>query len=178
MSSASRSHIVTQALACWNWKCALLSAGVRSLLYLAAMAHTGLRRSLVAMLVEVAYVSLTAGAYAGMQQRALALRNRSLGNLIVAVGVPGLAQTFDWLVHRFSGAPATHGATVAVCVFTLLSALFHLHVMRNGVFLSGQGRSLGDDFRRIPRLLLGFLAKPAVLLANLTAWLGVEAENG
>ncbi len=178
MRSTSHSLLVTRALACWNWKCALLSAGARSLVYLAAMAHTGLRHGLVAVLVEIAYVSLTAGAYAGMQQRALALRNRSVGNLLVVLGVPGLAQTLDWLVHRFSGAPATHGAIIAVCAFTLLSALFHLHVMRNGVFLSGQGRSLGDDFRRIPRLLLGFLARPAILFGNLTAWLGVEAENG
>lgn len=178
MLSVRRSRIVAQALACWNWKCALLSASVRSLVYLVAMAHTGLRRSLLAMLVEIAYVSLTAGAYAGMQQKALALRNHIVGNLIVALGVPGMAQTLDWLVHRVSGAPATHGTTIAVCVFTLLSALFHLHVMRNGVFLSGQGRSLADDFRRIPRLVVGFLAKPAVLFGNLTAWLGVETENG
>ncbi|HKD60419.1 MAG TPA: hypothetical protein VKB47_08150, partial [Terracidiphilus sp.] len=50
-------------------------------------------------------------------------------------------------------------------IFAALSALFHLHVMRNGVFLTGHGRSLADDFRSIPRLVAGFVARPFILLA-------------
>jgi hypothetical protein len=174
----SRSPFLAQALVCWNWKCALLSASARSIVYVITMAHTGLRRSLVVVLVEIAYVTFTAGTYAAMQQRALGLRNRWIGNSIVTVAVPALAQGLDWLAHRLSGAPATHGTLMAVCVFTFVSALFHLHVMRNGAFLSGCGRSLLDDCRRIPRLLAGFLVKPVVLFANLAASAGVEAENG
>jgi hypothetical protein len=169
--------MLAQVLTCWNWKCALLSASTRSVVYLAAMAHTGLRRSLATILVEIAYVLFTAGIYAGMQQKALGLRNRITGNLIVAAGVPGVAQILDWLIHRIAGAPPTHGTTIAVFVFTLLSAFFHLHVMRNGVFLSGYGRSLFDDFRQIPRLLAGFVIKPAALFGNLANRFGVEAGN-
>jgi hypothetical protein len=146
-----------------------MSATARSIVCLTAMAHTGLRGSIAATLVELAYVTLTAGAYAGMQQKALALRCRALGNLVVVAGVPGLAQALDWLVHRASGAPVSGGALTAVTVFTAVSALFHLHVMRNGVFLSGQGRSLVDDFRRIPVLVAGFVMRPFVLLATLTS---------
>jgi hypothetical protein len=178
MFQNSRSPFLTQALVCWNWKCALLSASARSIVYLVAMAHTGLRSSLVAVLVEIAYVSFTAGTYAAMQQRALGMRNRWVGNSIVTVAVPALAQSLDWLAHRISGAPATHGTLIAVCIFTFVSALFHLHVMRNGAFLSGHGRSLLDDFRRIPRLLAGFLVKPVALFANLAVNAGIEAENG
>jgi hypothetical protein len=116
------------------------------------------------VLVEMAYVTLTAGIYAGLQQRALGLRSRFLGDAIVVLGVPGLAQALDWTVHRLSGASAPQRATFAVCVFAALSALFHLHVMRNGVFLTGHGRSLADDFRRIPRLVAGFVAKPFTFL--------------
>jgi hypothetical protein len=40
--------------------------------------------------------------------------------------------------------------------------------MRRGVFLTGnRGRSLIDDFRRMPRLVAGFVAVPVVLLAAL-----------
>ena len=63
-----------QVYSCWNWKCALLSATARSLVYIVATIHTGLRGSLAIVLVEVAYVSLTAGIYAGMKQKALRLR--------------------------------------------------------------------------------------------------------
>lgn len=143
-----------------------MSAAARSLVYLAATIRSGLRGSLAIVLVEVAYVTLTAGIYAGMQQQALRLRSRWLGNLIVAVGVPALAQTMDWLTHRLTGPAVAQKAIFAVCIFTFLSALFHLHVMRNGAFLTGgQGRSLVDDFRRMPRLIVGFVVKPAKFIS-------------
>lgn len=151
---------------CWNWKCALLSAVARSLVYLAALVHSGRTDGRAIILVEMAYVALTAGIYAALQQRALELRARKLGNLIVAFGVPCMAQVLDWTAHRLSGAAAPARATVAVCIFAAVSALFHLHVMRNGVFLTGQGRSLGNDFRRIPRLAAGFVWRPFALVAN------------
>jgi hypothetical protein len=53
---------------------------------------------------------------------------------------------------------------LAVCFFAAVSALFHLHVMRRGAFLTGhEGRSLLDDFRRMPRLVLAFLVAPIAL---------------
>jgi hypothetical protein len=154
-----------QTLACWNWKCALLSAVVRSLVYLAAMTRSGPHSRLAVVAVELAYVTVTAGIYAGWQQRALGLRSRLTGNVVAGVAVPALAQILDWLTHRVLGAAAPSRATVAVCAFTLLSALFHLHVMRRGVFLTGcRGRSLVHDFRQIPRLVLGFALLPYELL--------------
>jgi hypothetical protein len=39
--------------------------------------------------------------------------------------------------------------------------------MRNGAFLTGgQGRTLADDFRRMPRLIAGLAMKPAAFLAT------------
>src|SRR5581483_2906929 len=146
-----------------------LSATARSLVCLTAMVHTGLHGGLTVVLVEVAYVTLTAGIYAGMQQRALALRSRLLGNLIVVLVIPGLAQLLDWTAHRITDSSAGARATLAVSIFSALSALFHLHVMRNGVFLTGQGRSLADDFRRMPGLVLGFVFKPIAFLSALTS---------
>jgi len=154
-------------LHCWNWKCALMSATVRSLVYMAAMAH-GRGDKMAVAVVEMIYVTLTAGFFSAMQQRSLGLRSRALGNFMVAFGVPGLSQGLDCAVHGLAGA-APARATLVVCIFTGVSALFHLHVMRNGVFLTGQGRSLADDFRRIPRLLGGFLAKPFVFAAAFAA---------
>jgi len=155
-----------------------MSATARSIVCLAAMAHTGLRGGLSIVLVEMAYVTLTSGLYAGMQQRALDFRSRTLGNLTVVFGVPGLAQVLDWLTHRMAGAPAPGRATLSVCAFATVSALFHLHVMRRGAFLTGHsGRSLLDDFRRIPRLTAGFVLAPLALLTALAARLGAGAES-
>ena len=167
MIPAERSNFRAQVFSCWNWKCALLSATARSLVYLAVLARSRPHGRLSIILVEVAYVTLTAGLYAGLQQRALVLRSQQLGNFVVAFAVPALAQLLDWLAHRAVGAAVPARAIWAVSVFTLISALFHLYVMRRGVFLSGRGLSIRDDFRRIPRLLAAFVLAPVVLLRSL-----------
>jgi hypothetical protein len=172
-----RWSLLKQPLSCWNWKCALLSATARSLVYLVAMTRTGLSGRFAVVLVEIAYVTLTAGVFAGMQQKALELRSRLLGNLIVVLGVPGFAQAMDWLAHRISGAAVPGKATLAVSVFAALSALFHLHVMRNGALLTGQGRSLWEDFRRMPRLVAGFVLRPLVLYLAVTTRTGRPGES-
>jgi hypothetical protein len=52
--------------------------------------------------------------------------------------------------------------------------LFHLYVMRKGAFLTGQGRSLYEDLRRIPRLLAGFATTPFTLVA---AWTSTPTDK-
>ncbi len=177
MVPASRSPFLTQAFFCWNWKCALLSATARSIVYLAALARSGPHGRFSIILVEIAYVALTAGLYAGLQQRALGLRARWLGNLIVAFGVPLLAQFLDLLAHRAVGAAVPFRAILAVSIFAAVSAIFHLYVMRRGVFLTGHGRSIFDDFRRIPRLIAGFVVAPVTLLASLAGRATRAAES-
>jgi hypothetical protein len=170
--------VFAYALSCWNWKCALLSATARSIVYLAALLRTGRHGVLSIVLVEMVYVTLTAGIYAGMQQKALGLHNRLAGNLIVVLCVPGLAQLLDWLAHRVVGAAVPNRTILAVCIFTLTSALFHLHVMRRGAFLTNRrGLSLIEDFRRMPRLIAGFIAAPVVFLYALAIRLNSEAES-
>lgn len=149
------------------------------MVYLAAMGRSGTGGRLAIILMEIAYVTLTAGIYAGMQQRALGLRSRLLGNAAIVLGVPGLAQVLDWLAHRAVGAAAPQRAMLAVCIFAAISALFHLHVMRRGAFLTGgAGRSLMDDFRRMPRLTAGFVVAPVVMLSTVaTRWMrSAESE--
>ena len=141
-----------------------MSAVVRSVVYLVAMVHGGPHSRMAVVAVEMGYVTLTAGIWAGLQQLALGVRSQLLSNLAIVVGVPGFAQFFDYLAHLAVGATAPAHATFAVSVFALVSALFHLHVMRRGAFLTGQGRSLGDDFRCMPRLVASFAKRPVSLI--------------
>ncbi|MGO9338288.1 MAG: hypothetical protein ACLPY1_12350 [Terracidiphilus sp.] len=155
-----------------------MSALVRSIAYGLALVRTGARGGLSIVLVELVYVTLTAGLYAGMQQRALSFRSRTLGNLTVALGVPLLAQVVDWLTHRAVGAAAPGRATLAVCIFAGVSALFHLHVMRRGAFLTGhKGRSLSDDFRGMPRHILAFVLAPVGFLLTPGPRIARRAES-
>jgi hypothetical protein len=177
MFRTSRSPFLRQAFSCWNWKCALLSATARSIVYLAALARSRPHGRLSIILVEISYVVITAGIYAGLQQRALGFGSRLLGNLIVALGVPALAQILDWVAHRAVGAAVPFRATLAVSVFAAVSALFHLYVMRRGVFLTNRGRSLADDFRRIPRLIAGFVVAPVAWFTRLAGRPARAAES-
>lgn len=170
MKPILRFPLLVRAFSCWNWKCALMSAGVRSLVYLLAMLHGGRHSQVAVIAVEMGYVTLTAGLWAGLQQKALGLRSHGAGNLAIVVAVPGASQLFDYLAHCAAGATVPPHATMAVCFFTLLSALFHLYVMRRGAFLTGQGRSLADDFRSMPRLLAGFSLRPV-------AWVFAMAQK-
>ncbi|MGB8261992.1 MAG: hypothetical protein WCE75_16650 [Terracidiphilus sp.] len=168
MIPAKQNRLTAKVLTCWNWKCGLLSATARSLVYLAALARAGVRGSLALVAVEVAYVTFTAGLYAGMQQKALGLRSHLLSGLIIVVGVPGLSQALDWLSHWAVGAAAPLRANAVVWAFSLISALFHLYVMRRGAFLTGTGhRTLVDDLRRMPRLVAGFVVRPLVFALGL-----------
>ena len=175
--AAKLSTLRRTVISCWNWKCALMSATARSLVYLAALAHSGHRGRLFIIVVEIAYVGLTAGVYAGLQQRALGLRSRILGNSIVVFGVPALAQILDWLAHRVVGAPIPARAAWAVSIFAAVSALFHLFVMRRGVFLSGLGRSLRDEYSGMPRLIAGFVVAPISLMTALAGRIARAAES-
>lgn len=178
MSRSGCSPFLAHAFACWNWKCALLSATARSIVYAVVMAHIRLHGSLAIVVVEMGYVTLTAGLYAGMQQTALGFHSRLLGNLTVVFGVPLLAQALDWLTHRAAGASTPGKATLAVCVFAVVSALFHLHVMRRGAFLTGkQGQALIEDFRRMPRLIAGFVLEPVRFLSAIASRLARRAES-
>ncbi len=154
-----------------------MSATLRATVYLLALTHHAPASHLSIVVVEMLYVTLTAGIYAGLQQRALRIRPRLLGNLIIVAAVPALAQLFDALTHRAIGAAVPMHAFLGVCLFAAVSALFHLHVMRNGVFLTGcHGRSLPEDFRRIPALLAGFLLKPFALSSRLARTAPFEAS--
>lgn len=156
----------------------MLSATARSIVYAVAMAHSRLPGSLSIVVVEMGYVALTSGLYAGMQQKALGFHSRLLGNFFVVFGVPLLAQTLDWLTHRAAGAPTPEKATLAVCVFAVVSALFHLHVMRRGAFLTGkQGQTLIEDFCRMPRLITGFVLEPVRFLSAIASRLARWAES-
>ena len=169
---------LVQTIACWNWKCALMSAIVRSLVYLIAITRSGVHGRFGVVAVEMVYVTLTAGLYAGMQQRALALRSALLGNLAIVVGVPALAQLFDWLAHRTVGPAASFRAFLVSGIFALVSAFFHLHVMRRGAFLTGHAsRTLADDFRRMPRLILSFVAGPCAWLSRASARFARAAQS-
>jgi hypothetical protein len=151
----------------WNWKAASLQIAIRATAYfIVATRHlhaVGHQAGFHAAVVEAAYVCLTAGFYSALQQGAMRVEPRWLANLVIIGGVPMLAQAVDTLVQQAAGTPNLKAVSLGMVFWGLLSAAFHLHLMRNGAMLVGKGEgSFANDLRRIPRLVGSFVATPVV----------------
>ena len=143
----------------WNWKSAVLSSLSRSFVFFFANLHAGPEAAIGAMLTEFTYRGLTGGFYGGLTQAFRASEPRWLATLSVMFGVPAVSHTVEFTVHWLRGTPDLRTSMVASVSFTLLSTLFHLHAMRQGILIVGrEGRSLAADFASLPRTIVSFVA--------------------
>jgi hypothetical protein len=145
----------------WNWKAVLLTAVFRGAACMAALRHIHPHAREHFGAVEMAYVLLTAGLFSAWQQQALGIKPRYFAWLVVVVVVPLTSLSADAVTHMMLDHVNAHALGISALIFTLLSAMFHWHIMENGVMLVGeQSSSLLSDFRRIPGLLLSFVTAP------------------
>ena len=146
---------------CWNWKSAILSAMIRSIVYLIATMKHGWHSELYAIASEMLYVALTAGLYSAMQQGVLDIQPRWFSNFLIVLGVPASSQAVEYFVHTIAGTPNLKAATISILSFGLISATFHLHIMRRGAMLVGKkSRPFSEDLKRMPVLVGSFIAIP------------------
>lgn len=138
----------------------------------------GWHSSFYAVASEMLYVALTAGIYSAMQQGALDLKPRWLSNGLIVIGVPAFSQTVEYMIHAAAGTPNLKAATISILCFGLISATFHLYIMRRGAMLVGEkSRPFSDDLKRMPILVGSFLAAPflAAMEATRRPWEDDEA---
>jgi hypothetical protein len=154
----------------WNWKAAVITAIFRGAACMAALPHVHPHARQHFSFVEMAYVLLTAGIFSAWQQQALGIMPRYFSWLVVVVMVPLTSLGIDALAHMLLDHISSHALGWSALAFTLVSAMFHWHVMQNGVMLVGeQSRSLPSDIRQLPGLLLSFAAAPIRWLRELFA---------
>jgi len=145
----------------WNWKAALLSASTRAPIFLLTTLAYGWHRATLAAAIEVAYWSLTAGIIAGMVQEFRNWRPVWLAALLILVGVPFVAQLFDYTIHLLAHTPNLRTGTIASLVFAEVAALFNWYSMQHGTLLVGpEQASFLHDLYRLPKLIVGFLLAP------------------
>jgi membrane-anchored protein YejM (alkaline phosphatase superfamily) len=145
-----------------------------------ALCHTSLRAREHFGIVEAAYVLATAGVFSAWQQQALSLKPRRFGWLVVVLAVPLSSLAADSLLHLWLDRANMRSLGISALAFTLLSAMFHWHIMQNGAMRVGaESRTFIEDMRQMPRLALTFVTDPArAILARLRpAPVAVEAED-
>jgi hypothetical protein len=145
----------------WNWKAALIAAVIRAGACMAALWHSPVHAREHFGAVEAAYVLLTSGIFSAWQQQALDVKPRRLSWAIVVLVVTLGSLAADSVLHLWLDHGNMRALGIGALVATLISAMFHWHVMQNGAMLVGEnGRSLAHDLKQMPRLIALFVWNP------------------
>lgn len=175
------SHHPAQLITRWNWKSVVLAVVIRGLIYLSIYLISGENWTvtLTAVMVELPFRVLTTGIAGALVQSFRKAKPIWLANVIVSIMLPAFSHTVEFIAHYaqetyFSDILAatkdgvTRQRTFAISVlFSVVSVLFNLYAMRNGVLLVGAGdatQSLKNDFKRIPRLIGEFIISLPMLI--------------
>lgn len=143
----------------WNWKAAWLSILLRGPIFLAATIRRGFRVTFATVLAECVYCMFTAGFYGAFVQTLRDAEPEWLTILFLTVAMPGVFQVLEFLMHKYRGTPHLRIAEMVSILVSGISALFNWYAMRRGALLvGGEGGSFGSDLRRLPGLLVKFVA--------------------
>lgn len=156
----------------WNWKVALMTAVLRGLACVFALRHMEQHARNHFGLVEAAFVVATCGFFSALQQQSLEIRSQWLAWLCCVIVVPFTSLGIDAGLHFWLDGRDTRQLGVAGMIFTLISATFHWHMIRNGVLLVGEeSHTFATDLKRIPRLTVSYFTEPATALWRWTSGL-------
>ena len=143
----------------WNWKSAVTSTLFRAPIFFFVNLAAGPKAAAGAFVTEFVLRSLTSGFYGSLTEAIHDAEPGWLAGLTAMVLMPVANHSLELVVHWLRGTPKLVNSILASVLFTAVSTLFNLYVMRQGAFLVGENRqSLGQDMRRMPRLVIGFLA--------------------
>jgi hypothetical protein len=147
----------------WNWKVAMLTAVLRGTACVWALRHVELHARQHFGIVEAAFVLFTCGSFSALQQQSLRIRTEALAWFACVIAVPLTSLSCDAALHFWLDGVKTKQLGVAGVIFTLVSATFHWHMIRNGALLVGEeSHSLATDLKRIPILVGTYFANPVL----------------
>lgn len=162
-----------QLITRWNWKSALLGAILRASFYFTVYkaSKENWIVTLTAVLVELAFRFLTSGVSGAVVQSFRRAAPAWLATMIVTITLPIFSHSIEYITHyaqenyfnsvfAASENNARQKAFAVSVLFSVLSAMFNLFMMRHGVLLVGAGeetKSLWSDLKKIPFLIYEFV---------------------
>lgn len=162
-----------QIITRWNWKSAMLGAVLRASFYFTV--YNASKESwlvtLTAVSVELAFRFFTSGVSGSLVQSFRRAQPIWLATLFVSISLPIFSHAVEFITHyaqekyfntvfAASENNARQKAFAVSVLFSILSALFNLFVMRHGVLLVGAGKetkTFWNDLKLIPSLIVEFL---------------------
>ncbi len=176
--AAHPAQIITR----WNWKAALLGALLRASFYITVYkaSKENWRVAFAAALVEFTFRFITSGASGALVQSFRRATPAWLATLIVTISLPTISHSIEFFTHYvqetyFSSIlPASENKSRQIAfavsvLFSVLSAMFNLFIMRHGVLLVGAGsesKSLWSDIKRFPLLIVEFVSFLPIEIIN------------
>jgi len=150
----------------WNGKAALLSATFRGGVFLVASLKSHHAGRSHAVLAEAVFGAGFMGFFGTVTQALRLAEPQWLAELLLAGVFPLLFQVGDICFHSALGTQTFRSGMIASAVFTALSAMFNLYIMRRGTLLVGEESSpFAQDLIALPKLALMF-----VISGVLKAW--------
>jgi len=154
-------HPIDYLVRVWNWKSALLSALLRGIILFVANLTAGWRPASAAFLVELMLRTAISGVYGSLTEAFAAAEPPWAALVAAMIVMPVTSQLVQLAVHYANGTPELARSFWISTAVTLVSTAFNFFAMRRGALIVGDGRrSVADDLRRLPRLLLDFVLWP------------------
>lgn len=159
-------HPVEMLIWRWNWKAAMMSGVMRSMIYLFTHLKEGWRAALGAMSVEFAFRVIVSGASGSLVQ---AFHNAApvwLATLCVMIMLPAFSHMIEFTLHTLNGDVNKGKAIMISITFSIVSAIFNLFAMRRDALLvkDARAQSLFRDFAKMPAIVGEFIFYPLVWL--------------
>lgn len=159
-------HPVEMLVWRWNWKAALMSGVMRSMIYLFTHLKEGWRAALGAMSVEFIFRVIVSGASGSLVQ---AFHNAApvwLATLCVMIMLPAFSHMIEFTLHTLNGDANKGKAIVISITFSIVSAIFNLFAMRRDALLVKDARagSLWADLAKMPAIVGEFIFFPVIWL--------------
>lgn len=176
-------HHPGQMITRWNWKSALIGAIVRSSFYFTVYkaSKESWAVTLTAVGVELAFRFLTTGVGGAVVQSFRRATPEWAATLIISISLPTVMHLIEFFTHYIqekyyaeifaASENSARQKTFAISVlFSVVSAMFNLYLMRRGVLLVGAGeetQTLWNDFKKIPFMISEFVKILPLLLIRL-----------
>lgn len=159
-------HPVEMLVWRWNWKAALFSGVLRSMIYLFTHLKEGWRAALGAMSVEFFFRLVVSGASGSLVQSFHNAQPVWLATLCVMIMLPAFSHMIEFTLHTLNGDVNKGKAIIISITFSILSAIFNLFAMRRDALLvkDDRAQSLGQDIVRLPKIVGEFMFYPLVWL--------------
>ena len=171
-------HPVEMLVWRWNWKAAICSGIIRSMIYLFTHLKLGWRAALGAMSIEFFFRLVVSGASGSLVQ---AFHNAApvwLATLCIMIMLPAFSHMIEFTLHTLNGDVNKGKAIVISISFSIVSAVFNLFAMRRDALLVNDARaqSLGQDFVQMPKIVFEFMFYPIIWLWKRSKKKSVDAS--